>query len=331
MTTEVAIQQNQPTGLATFDPGAIMERVMVMGDLAKLKPEERTTYYMQVCQSLNLNPLTRPFEYIELDGKLTLYARRDATDQLRAIHRVNIAIVAREKMDDVYIVTARATLPNGRTDEATGVVVLVKEDGEWKTAQSGKKYFQGNGQFKQLRGDSLANALMRAETKAKRRVTLSICGLGWIVEDELDTVSIRPVQVDTTTGEIIDQPSASQLTQKQSDPKPDLRPKLIQDLKTLRGHARAMGIKAVPSIQSGGDATAQDLEACIEATRKLMLTRLDELQQWADTAEVALTALPTAPGRLSGVQIAYFAQEWEKALNEHAPDEQPAESEPVPA
>jgi hypothetical protein len=39
-----------------------------------------------------------------------------------------------------------------------------------------------------LKGDALANALMKPETKAKRRVTLSIAGLGWLDETELETI-----------------------------------------------------------------------------------------------------------------------------------------------
>jgi hypothetical protein len=37
-------------------------------------------------------------------------------------------------------------------------------------------------------GDMLANAMMRCETKAKRRVTLSIVGLGWTDESEIDSI-----------------------------------------------------------------------------------------------------------------------------------------------
>lgn len=62
------------------DFAAIVERVVLAGDLAKLQPQERVTYYQQTCESLGLNPLTRPFEYINLNGKLTLYARKDATE-----------------------------------------------------------------------------------------------------------------------------------------------------------------------------------------------------------------------------------------------------------
>lgn len=45
---------------------------------------------------------------------------------------------------------------------------------------------------------------MKAETKAKRRVTLSVAGLGWL--DETEVVSVpdaRPVTVDPETGEVV--------------------------------------------------------------------------------------------------------------------------------
>ncbi|MBK9216944.1 MAG: hypothetical protein IPM59_15390 [Chloracidobacterium sp.] len=37
-------------------------------------------------------------------------------------------------------------------------------------------------------GGNLSNALMKAVTKAKRRVTLSICGLGMLDETEIETI-----------------------------------------------------------------------------------------------------------------------------------------------
>jgi hypothetical protein len=71
---------------------ALMEQVVVNGDLASLSPQQRVTYYMRVCESLGLNPLTKPFDYIRLNGKLTLYTRKDATDQLRKLNNVSISI-----------------------------------------------------------------------------------------------------------------------------------------------------------------------------------------------------------------------------------------------
>jgi hypothetical protein len=145
--------------------GEIVERVVVLGDLSRLTPEERTHYYKAVCESVGLNPLTRPFEYITLNNKLTLYARKDATDQLRKIHGVSVTIASRERVEDAYIVTARATDKAGRADESIGAVSIAN-----------------------LKGENLCNAIMKAETKAKRRVTLSICGLGMLDENEIETI-----------------------------------------------------------------------------------------------------------------------------------------------
>lgn len=142
-----------------------IERVLIGGNLAELSPDQRLSYYNRVCESVGLNPLTKPFEYITLNGKLTLYARKDCTDQLRKLHGVSITIVAREHHDGVYVVTARAQLADGRSDESIGAVSV------------------GG-----LKGDSMANAVMKAETKAKRRVTLSICGLGMLDETEAETI-----------------------------------------------------------------------------------------------------------------------------------------------
>src|SRR5215472_13973636 len=63
------------------DVQSIMESVLTRGDLSKLSVAERNTYYMEICRSLGLNPLTKPFDYIPLNGKLTLYAKRDCADQ----------------------------------------------------------------------------------------------------------------------------------------------------------------------------------------------------------------------------------------------------------
>lgn len=166
------------TDIAKQDPATILEMVVVGGDLSKLAPAQRLAYYDQVCKSLGLNPLTKPFQYLTLNGRMVLYATRDCTDQLRKLHRVNVRITSRERMDDVYVVTALASLPDGRTDESIGAVNI------------------GN-----LKGDPLANAIMKSETKAKRRATLSIVGLGWLDETEIETVPDARI-VNEATGEI---------------------------------------------------------------------------------------------------------------------------------
>ncbi|EGV1688426.1 hypothetical protein JF235_001932, partial [Campylobacter coli] len=136
---------------------------LVKGDLSKLSDVERASYVKNLCESLGLNMLTKPFEYIVLNGKLTLYANKSATDQLRQIRKVSITKTEVAQVGDIYMVTAYAATPDGRTDCDTGALNI-----------------------KNLGGDNLANAIMKAITKAKRRVTLSICGLGMLDESELD-------------------------------------------------------------------------------------------------------------------------------------------------
>jgi hypothetical protein len=84
---------------------------------------------------------------------------------LRKIHGISIKITNRQHVGDIYTVTAQARDREGREDEAMGAVALGK-----------------------LAGDQLANALLKCETKAKRRVTLSICGLGMLDETETEAI-----------------------------------------------------------------------------------------------------------------------------------------------
>lgn len=156
--------------LATKNQAHNFEQALIGGNLSNLTPEQCIAYYNQICESLNLNPLTQPFEYIVLNGKKVLYAKRSCTEQLRKNHGVSVTITSREKIDDIFVVSARATDASGRSDESVGAVSI-----------SG------------LKGEALANAMMKAETKAKRRVTLSICGLAFLDESEVGSIPAKPV------------------------------------------------------------------------------------------------------------------------------------------
>ncbi len=172
----------------------IMESVLIKGDLAKLTPDERVRYYGEVCRSVGLNPLTKPFEFIVLNGKMQLYALRTCSDQLRKINGVSLEIVSREVSNDILTIHVRAKLPDGRTDEDLGAVAFPDT----------------------LKGENRANAELKAVTKAKRRVTMSICGLGWLDETEVSDIpqhAKRPAAPapnvmlpphDPQTGEVVD-------------------------------------------------------------------------------------------------------------------------------
>jgi hypothetical protein len=175
---------------------SIVERVIAAGDLSRLQPAERVAYYMAVCRSIGLNPLTKPFDYISLNGKLTLYATKNCTDQLRQSHGVSVDGLKRETSEGVHIVTAHVSAKDGRRDEDIGAVSIAG-----------------------LRGEALSNALMKATTKAKRRATLSICGLSFVDESELEAIpDARPVTV-TEEGVIVDPPKRLAPAPPASEPK----------------------------------------------------------------------------------------------------------------
>lgn len=163
MSNEVVLKEENKLEI-NFNP---YELALVKGDLSKLSDVERASYVKNLCESLGLNMLTKPFEYIVLNGKLTLYANKSATDQLRQIRKVSITKTEVAQVGDIYMVTAYAATPDGRTDCDTGALNI-----------------------KNLGGDNLANAIMKAITKAKRRVTLSICGLGMLDESENEDLKV---------------------------------------------------------------------------------------------------------------------------------------------
>ena len=145
-------------------PGDIIEDLIIKGDLAKLTAEQRATYYVSVCKSLGLNEMTKPFDYITLSGKLTLYANRTCADQLRKINGISLEIASQKIINDILTVHVKARDRDGREDEDIGAVPFPDT----------------------LRGEARANQILKAVTKAKRRVTLSISGLGWFEDAEVD-------------------------------------------------------------------------------------------------------------------------------------------------
>ena len=162
MTTETAMALTQ----------ADLENILVKGDLGALNAEQRTRYYEEICKALKLNPLTQPLQYLTLNGRLVLYAGKNATEQIAARENITIEIVAAGHLDEgTYRVHARAHMPSGRFADATGVLALVNR----KTNQP-------------LTGQDLANAYMAAETKASRRAVLRLAGLGMLDETEVDTI-----------------------------------------------------------------------------------------------------------------------------------------------
>jgi hypothetical protein len=186
-----------------------VEQAMLIGDISQMTDEQRIAYYVAVCRSVGLNPLSKPFQALKGDdGKVTLYADKGCAEQLRKLHRVSVHVLGREFLDDLYIVTVRATTPDGREEESQGVVPIAKAKGVWEDYEyrgEKKRRFKavltsdGQEQMVKLSATERATAMMRCETKAKRRVTMAICGLGLPEMDDQHTSEAHPMTLTLST------------------------------------------------------------------------------------------------------------------------------------
>lgn len=166
--TAVAVKTDSAAASGVSKDELIRDLVLV-GDLSRFSPDQKVELYQRMCDALELNPVTRPFDFMVLQGKTVLYAKKDATDQLRKKFGISVIDMKKEVQGDLYIVTVKVQDSTGRVDLATGILDI-----------GGKK------------GNDLANLMMKCETKAKRRATLSIGGLGILDETELDTIPASP-------------------------------------------------------------------------------------------------------------------------------------------
>lgn len=173
-TTELQKSEPQLSIVPADVSAAALELAVGKGDFSRLSPKDRLEYIGAVCKWVGLNPLTKPIDIIDIKGKTVLYANKSCAEQLRGIHKITVKITERVQQDGCYIVRALVKKPDGQEDESIGAVPCSDKASP----------------------DERANAMMKAETKAKRRATLSICGLGFMPdESELETIKdVRPAQ-----------------------------------------------------------------------------------------------------------------------------------------
>lgn len=146
----------------------IISTLFIHGDISRLSPVQKVDYYRQVCDKLGLDPLSQPFRILRLHGREIMYCDRGGAQQLNKLHRVSHEIRSRETVNGCYVVTAQASTPDGRKTESLGAVPIIN-----------------------LKGETLCNAMMKAETKAKRRATLDLLGLGILDETEIPSNPLK--------------------------------------------------------------------------------------------------------------------------------------------
>lgn len=171
-----------------LDP-KVIESIVTRGDLSALSEGQLVSYYNYRCGQVGLDPSAKPFDLLVLNGKKVLYANAGATQQLSSVHGLSTAITLRERIESIYCVSARVTGKDGRSTENQGAVDIAN-----------------------LSGEKLANAIMKATTKAIRRTVLAHCGLGMLDETEIETIPgavatpmpITPIAPVPTNAEVLE-------------------------------------------------------------------------------------------------------------------------------
>ena len=181
-----------------LESSGILEKIIMENDLSNLNSSQKMTYVKELCAVLSLNPASQPFAFIKFQGALKLYPTKNCAEQLRNQYRISVRILTENFVNDekgepnFYKVTVEGQIGQ-RVDQDVAMLYLFD------------KY------NKKLTGQDLGNAVMKTITKAKRRLTLSMCGLSFDKTnynkpndfDDLDDESFNTVAIDPTTGEVI--------------------------------------------------------------------------------------------------------------------------------
>jgi hypothetical protein len=189
MTDAVVVAGDPPT---STDAEKALEWIATR-DLSLLEPEQRGAYLYQLHKAMGINPLSRAFDFISVQGpggkmRTILYANRTAADQLAHIHKIESRDLYKGPLKlgdlirpDIYVVELQILkpevghdgLPYFRTITSVGAVTI--------GGMQGDKLLLNQ-------GDALSNAYMKAHTKAWRRGVLQIMGCGFPDESEVDTI-----------------------------------------------------------------------------------------------------------------------------------------------
>lgn len=153
---------------------AVKNDFVPMYDLADLNEDQRQKYYRDACaffgvpDNLNLLAFIKMVPDDNAKPRTVLYAKKGATDLIRqnkGITTVELELTKGIELSlGIVSFTAVGKDESGRIERAVGVISI---DG--------------------LRGKQLASAIMTAQTRATRRMTLQFVGGGILDEAELET------------------------------------------------------------------------------------------------------------------------------------------------
>lgn len=169
MTKSTTSATSAPTGQITkqeskglMPPAAL--RALMYNDWKGVGDADRMRHISNTCEVLKIPTPMNPFQFIEMKGKVVLYATSAAAQLIANANLISTKIKNRDFDDQTNILTIlmEATMPNGRSVENFACM-----------------YLGG------LTGENRANAMMKCITKASRRTIFAMVGLSALDEDDV--------------------------------------------------------------------------------------------------------------------------------------------------
>lgn len=153
------------------------------GNVAQLDTMGKDFVLQKLCQRYDLDPILRPFELISFQGQSKFYLTASATNQLAAQKDLTREVLSLEIDTERNIAkcVVKVSAPSGRVETGSAYISLERFEQD-KNAPGGIKKVTAS-------GETLANALAKLETKAKRRVTMAFFG---VPENSVEDESTMP-------------------------------------------------------------------------------------------------------------------------------------------
>lgn len=175
------------------------EKFVPISGLDNLTEEQKRTYYIQVCESFGLPEELNLLEYIWMDGgdgarKLVLWAKKGATDIWRDRHSISVKSLIKDDGDGYVMFTATGENDKKRQEMAVGAA-----------------------ETKGKNGKQLSDAVMTAQTRAIRRMTLQFVGGGFLDETEVQAQSVTTQLTSIPTAAVAPAPIAAPNSGKGTD------------------------------------------------------------------------------------------------------------------
>lgn len=136
----------------------------------------KETYLAIISSKYGIDPDLKAFDLIKLNGKMTLYPNKRAADYIRQKMGISITLLETWIEDNYFYVRVAATMGN-RTDFDLACIALFKQEWDPKDAKM---------ILRNAAPEERANLQMKCVSKAKRRVTLSICGLDYLQTETVE-------------------------------------------------------------------------------------------------------------------------------------------------